>query len=215
MPLTLTPASGIETSDALYVLRDHAFGVSGEVVVPIRNIGAGWIRIRPTKSRYTIYASGGAVLYEDSFAWSYPSDLGPGDHGYLATGTTFRKGKAADVAHIGVELSFAPIDQADTVILTLANVTTKDLIAGGVNLGVITTGTVTNPSSKILLGYDIGAFYFDGDGKVLGFTTLNPGPLRAHQTIDFWTVPMAEGFDRAAIAKIEVFPASWCDCGPG
>jgi hypothetical protein len=208
-------ASGIETSGAQYTLRDHSFGVSGEVVVPIRNVGAGWIRVRPTKSRYTIHASGGAVLYEDSFSWSYPSDLGPGDHGYLATQTTFRTGKAANVERIDVELSFAPIDQADTVILTLAKVTTKNFVQGGVNLGVITTGTVTNPSSKILSGYDIGAFYFGGDGKVLGFTALNPGTLRANQTIDFSTLPMAEGFDRAAIAKIEVFPASWCDCSPG
>jgi hypothetical protein len=208
------PTAAIEAAASLYVLRDDEIGVSGEIVVPIRNVGAGWIRIRPTKTRYTISASDGAVLLEDAFAWSYPSELGPGDQGYLATQIRFNGGTAADVERIDVVLSSEPIDEADTVTLALSDLTTMDDVEGGVSLGVITTGTVTNPSSKVLRGYDIGAFYFDGDGTFLGFTALNPGILRAHQTADFRTLPMAAGFDRTAIARIEVVPSSWCDCGP-
>jgi hypothetical protein len=93
---------------------------------------------------------------------------------------------------------------------------TKDDIEGGVRVGVITTGIVTNPSATTLPGYDIGAFYFDGRGRFLGYSALNPGNLRAHETMDFGTIPLAgPAFDRAAIAKIEVFPASRCDICQG
>jgi hypothetical protein len=183
--------------------------------VPIRNIGASWVRIRPTESRYRVLARDGTILFQDSFPWAYPSALGPGEHGYLASYTQFPKGKAADVARVEVQPSFEVIDKASVVALTLRDLVTRDDIEGGVKVGVVTTGTVTNPSSTGLRGYDVGAFYFDGKGRFLGYSALNPGPLQAHQTLDFATIPLAgPAFDRAAIAKIEVFPASLCDTCP-
>lgn len=212
-PSSTTP---IEIFRALIALADKPFGVNGQTVVPIRNVGTSWIRIHPTASRYRIYAKDGRLLLDDSFPWSYPSDLGPGERGYLATYTQFPTGKAADVERIEVELSFALVDKADTVRLDLNKLVTKDYVEGRIRLGVVTTGTVTNPSSTILRGYDVGAFYFDAKGTFLGYTALNPGPLRAHETIGFETLPMAaRTFDRAAVAKIEVFPASVCDVCPG
>jgi hypothetical protein len=203
-------------SDALYVLGDQSFGVSGQAIAPIRNVSAGWIRIRPTASRYTILATNGAILFRNTFEWSYPSDLGPGDHGYLATSIQFPKGKAADVGRIVVELSFAPIDQSATVALALRNLVTRDYSESGIRVGVVTSGTVTNPSSKSLRGYDVGAFYFDAKARFLGYTSLNPGPLRAHQTTKFLTLPMAaRTLRRATIARIEVFPAAVCNVCAG
>jgi hypothetical protein len=212
--VTPTLTGGIEHSDPLFILRDASFGVTGEVAIPIRNVGADWVRIRATKSRYAIYAHDGTVLIDEPFTWSYPSDLGPGDHGYLATQVTFRHGKAADVDHIVVELSTKPVDKADTVTLTVADLRiTDDPKVWGTD-GVFTTGTVTNPTRKVLRGFDVGAFYFDARGAFLGYSSLNPGILRAHETLEFWTLPMVEGLERSAIATMEVFPASWCDC-PG
>jgi hypothetical protein len=209
--VTTQPSAGIEAADALYILKDASFGVTGEIAIPIRNPGAGWVRIRAKRSRYTIYAHDGSVLDEKPFDWSYPSDLGPGDHGYLATQATFH-GKAADVDHVTVELSTEPIDEVDVVTLTLEDLTNTDDPKQWGTEGVFTTGTVTNPTARILGGYDIGAFYVDSRGTFLGYSSLNPGILDAHETLRFATLPMVDGLKLSEIARFEVIGATWCDC---
>lgn len=204
----------LDVSSALYVAWDTGFATSAasfyaiaQVVLPVRNVGSGWLRLRPSESHYTITTSDGRVLATAAFDSTYPSDLAPGQIGYLTAEAILNNEKAASIGAVTGDATSEDIARTDAVVMTIAKVKTS---YSAYYKAVITSGTVTNQSSKRVNGFDVAALYFDAQGAFLGLSSLNPGVLRARATATFETIPITHGLLLAKIARTVAVPGCYC-----
>ncbi len=209
-----SPRPDLEVSPVLYVAWDTGFATANatfyaiaQVVVPVKNVGPAWVRLRPSASHYTITSSDGRVLATATFDSAYPSDLAPGASGYLTTEAFLNNEKASSIGAVTGDVASERIAKADAVVVTVASVKTKLSTAYH---AIVTSGTATNHSSKRIDGFDVVALYFDTGGSFLGFGSLNPGVLRAGATLAFETIPVAHGLALATIAKTAALPGCYC-----
>jgi hypothetical protein len=205
--LPVASASADRTEQYLVAWQSSSTYAEADVVVAVKNTGGTWIRLNPGQSDYTIASSDGTVEVTGSFLYAYPPDLAPGQTGYLAEDVTTSDAKARDLKTLDTNVYFDEIDQTDAVVLTTAKITNRK--AQYSFEGPTTSGTVTNTSSTKVDAANVGAFYFDGSGKFLGFSWTNlVENLEPGQTKGFVTVDGAPYILLSHIKKTVVFAAS-------
>jgi hypothetical protein len=177
------------------------------IVVEVKNTGNAWVHLEPSESDFTIYEPDDTVATTGSFLYSYPAYLGPGQTGYFAEEITTDDAKARNMKRVETNTYFNEADQSDAILLTVAKV--KNTRPAYSFDGITTSGTVTNRSGQDVTQASVGAFYFDGNGRLLGFSYTNlVENLADGQTKGFKTVSGAPPSLRiTAIKRTEVLAA--------
>jgi hypothetical protein len=169
---TPEPTSGATQDDPIVhaIKRSYGGGIWVQIVVPVTNVGTTWIDIDSSQPDYTIYDKGGGVLGTGTFTYAYPTFLGPGQTGYLADTASIDGAKTTEVGKVETTATYQEVAQDDAVILTTAHVKNRNGTYGD---NPTSTGTITNTSTTSAESAHVGAFYFDGSGRLLGFSSTN------------------------------------------
>jgi hypothetical protein len=201
---SVAPVSDLKASPPLHVAWDTPWGYAiVQVVIPVRNVGPEWVRLRSSGSSYTISAKNGRLLATAALESSYPCDLGPGETGYLASAASLVNEKAVSVFAITPDVASQRISAADAIVVTVANIKTTSYAPYE---SVVTSGSATNHSASRIDGFDVAALYFDASGAFVGISSLNPGILQAGETVDFNSLPETKGLGLSAVARTVAVP---------
>ena len=195
-PASLSPSADVAMEDPAFQLGDAAAvtwrGSLGEtrleVIVPVRNVGSGWIELPRSNSTYRVVDQTGREIASGVFTASLPASLGPTQVGYLVDTVSVAfiapAGTLSVTAHVGVTATNRP-----TTELSVANLAASMGDSGGLRV----TGRVRNDGSRpttwviagaILLGQNgrpLAAVYDPSDlgmlepGAALAFDTEYPG----------------------------------------
>jgi hypothetical protein len=208
-PPTPKPSPAVDALDPWFRFGKHEFidGVDGQLIAPVKNIGSTWVRMLPGQSDYTVYNSDGTVAGTGYFLYAYPAYIAPGETGYFPEDVQLEGADVDLIGKVEPNIYFEPVSEDDAIVFTTDKVTNKyDSLASSVT----TTGTLTNTSSEAVESGHVGAFYLDGNGAFLGFSTTNLiQQLGAGQTKGFETLSFSKhDFTDADVAETIVWASA-------
>lgn len=175
------------------------------IYIEVKNIGTGWIEVLARESDWTVYNEAGEVVDTGKFAYAYPRYLAPGETGYLAEDYPFVGEKLADLVRVETNSYSASVDESDVIVLKTAKTkNTRDTNGEGYE----TSGVVTNTSAEEVPSAHVGAFYFNANGKLIGFSYTNlVENLGAGQTKGFKTLAYTKITTKIATTKVYASPS--------
>lgn len=142
-----------------------------QVIVPVRNAGAGWIELPRSTSTYRVVDGAGREIASGLFTAALPEVIGPGEIGYLietvSSAFVVGRGERAVQADIKAVATERPIARLSVDALKAS--TAPD---GGLRV----TGRVRNVGSSATGWVMAGAIVLDRTGRPLG-AAYDPGRI--------------------------------------
>lgn len=184
------------------------------VIIEVRNISSSAIDLvaAADSDGYTVTDNTGNVFAAGSPTSFFPYEVAPGEIGFIA-GEVMVGGGAdfAQMVHVTSDTTFKKATLKD-IVLTVSATTNKPGSDG--RRGASTSGMVTNTSKTDVEEVDVGAFYYDSAGNLLGYSYGGPSNLKAGQTTAFVTDTGSPPLLFNRIARTVVIADSLCRPGP-
>jgi hypothetical protein len=155
-----------------------------QVIVPVRNVGAGWFQLPRSISTYRVRDDAGREIASGVFTAALPATIGPSQVGYLVDTVSAAFLAPSGTPSVTTEVDVVAVDRPATE-LALADFAASTGVSGGLRV----TGLVRNDGSRpaewviagaVLLAKDgapLGAVYDPSDGG-----RLEPGAAMAFDT---------------------------------
>lgn len=145
------------------VWRDPTGTVRAQIVIEVRNAGAGNVDLRSGTASYTLKGTDGNLLYEGLFPYSFPATLRPTETAYLVDTATLEFVEPSEVGPVEIALKPAPA-ASESAQLRVEDVAWRRAPTGG---GLEVTGRILNPGGAVEDAL-VAVILLDAEGAILG-----------------------------------------------
>jgi hypothetical protein len=155
-----------------------------QVIVPVRNVGSGWILLPRSTSTYRVGDENGDEVASGVFTAALPSSIGPGEVGYLVDTVSVAFVVPSGAPAVTAEVQAVAVDRPTTD-LVLADLAASTGDSGGLRV----TGRVRNDGSRAVEWVIAGAVLLGGDGRALAavYDPTDGGRLEPAASLTFDT----------------------------
>jgi hypothetical protein len=187
-----SPSSEVGTVESAFLLDEPAAltwrGSLGEtrmeVIVPVRNVGSGWIQLPRSASTYQVVDGQGREIASGVFTAALPTSIGPSQVGYLIDTVSVAFVAPRGTPSVKAQVEAVPVDRPSAE-LTVTNLVTSTGASGGLRV----TGVVRNQGARTADWVIAGAILLGDGGRPLAAVydpsdvgRLDPGAALAFDT---------------------------------
>jgi hypothetical protein len=155
-----------------------------QVIVPVRNVGSGWIQLPRSTSTYRVTDENGDEVASGVFTAALPSSFGPGEVGYLVDTVSVAFVVPNGAPAVEAEVEAVAVDRPTTD-LVLADLAASTGDSGGLRVA----GRVRNDGPRAAEWVIAGAILLGGDRRALAavYDPTDGGRLEPAASLTFDT----------------------------